>query len=105
MLAFILLAVGSFLSGRALAARTRPVLGERSAVLLGACVSTGLALLVNGAALVAHTLALNPISHALYMQGQLGASHFNGLLISMALEVLVLFACLVSLALALRSRA
>ena len=105
VLAFVLLAVGSFLAGRALAARTRPALGARSAALLGACISTGLALLVNGVALVAHTLALNPVSHALYMQGQLGASHFNGLLIGMALEVLALCICLLSLALALRSRA
>jgi hypothetical protein len=54
-------------------------------------------MLVNGVALVAHTLALNRVSHLLFMQGQIGETHFSSLLIGMGLELLTLTACVLSI--------
>ncbi|MDE3229738.1 MAG: hypothetical protein KGO05_07635 [Chloroflexota bacterium] len=85
---------------RALAARC----GLRAASLLGACAGAGLALVADAAALIAHTLALNPVSHALYVQGRIGATPFNALLIGMAAQALLVTACGLTLALAWRSR-
>ncbi|GHO57541.1 hypothetical protein KSB_60160 [Ktedonobacter robiniae] len=53
-------------------------------------------------ALVLHTLLLNPVSHALYMQGQIGGTHFNFSLIAMGLALFTLMACALSLGYVLR---
>lgn len=102
---FVALTVLSFLVGRAVASRAansaRP-LGRRPAAVLGACVSVGTVLLVNVAALVLHTIALNPVSHALYMQGQIEGTHLNFTLIAMGIASLTLMACVLSLGYALR---
>lgn len=88
--------------GRALSAYSRNTSGTRSASLLGGCVSAGVALLVNLLAQVPHTLALNPVSHLLYMQGQIGDTHLNSVLIATAIELLSIIACLLSIGFALR---
>ncbi|GCE28997.1 hypothetical protein KDA_44810 [Dictyobacter alpinus] len=77
-------------------------LGPRPARILGACVSAGSILLINVILLVLHTLLLNPVSHALYMQGQIGATHFNFTLISMVLAFLTIVICTISLGSAFR---
>ncbi|HEX8731651.1 MAG TPA: hypothetical protein VF725_06270, partial [Ktedonobacterales bacterium] len=81
---------------RALTARR----GPRAASLIGACAGAGLALAADAAALIAHTLALNPVSHALYMQGRIGATSLNALLIGMAAQAGMVALCGLTLALA-----
>jgi hypothetical protein len=100
--AFLILLLISFLSGRAVATRAQRFLEQRPANLLGACASAGGVLFFNVAALVLHTLLLNPVNHALYMQGQISGTHLNFSLISMGVAFLTLLACVVSLARALR---
>jgi hypothetical protein len=104
-LVFMGLALLSLLSGRVVATRSGRYLGQRSAAIIGACIGAFVVLLVNAVALVAHTLALNPVSHALFMQGQIGETHFNSLVIGMAIEVLLLIICALSIWFALRSPA
>jgi len=89
-LVFAGLALVSLLPGRAVATWSRHFLSQRSAAMVGACVRVGIALLVNVVALVLHTLALNPVSHPLFMQGQIGQTHFNSLVIAMGIELLAL---------------
>ncbi len=101
--AFAGLTVVSFLVGQAISARLAARLGQRSALVVGACASTAVALLANVLALVPHTVALNPISHSLYMQGQIPGTHFNSLLIAMGVEVLTVAICAASILVALRS--
>ena len=100
--AFFILLLISFLTGRTVATRTRSILGRRPTAVLGACASTGGILFVNVAALVLHTLLLNPVNHALYMQGQIEGTHLNFSLIFMSVAFLTLIACVVSLTRALR---
>ncbi len=100
--AFAGLVLLSALVGRVVAARARPRLGRRAAAILGACAGTGAALLVNLAALVLHTLALNPVSHPLYMQGRIGDTRLNSLLLGLGLEALTIALCTSSIRRALR---
>lgn len=102
LMAFAGLALLSALGGWAVAARARRGLERRPAAILGACVSASLTLLVNAVLLIAHTLALNPASHLLYLQGQIGGTRANALLVAMAVELLALGACALSVGLALR---
>ncbi|HJT54871.1 MAG TPA: hypothetical protein VJ761_00140 [Ktedonobacteraceae bacterium] len=104
-LAFIGLILLSLLAGRVVAARSGRYLGQRSAAIVGACFGAFIVLLVNGVSLVLHTLALNPVSHTLFMQGQIGETHFNSLIIGMGIEVLLLLICGLSNLFALRSPA
>jgi hypothetical protein len=99
---FVVLTLISFLCGLAVATRFGRVLGQRRAAILGACMSTGCVLLINVVALVLHTLILNPVSHALYMQGQIGATPWNFSLIAMLVALLTVIVCFVSLGRALR---
>lgn len=99
---FLALTLLSLLVGRRVATRTMHQLGQRPAGLLGACISVCSVLLINVMALVLHTLLLNPVSHALYVQGQIEGTHFNFSLIAMGLAFLTLIACTVSLAYTLR---
>lgn len=99
---FFALILISFLIGRAVATRAGQHLSQRSAAVLGACASVGSVLLVNVAALVLHTLTLNPVSHALYMQGQIGTTHLNFTLIAISFALLTMIACAVSLGRAIR---
>jgi len=101
---FACLTLASFFVGRRVATRLRRRSGARAAV-IGACVGCGGALLVNTVALTLHTLALNPISHPLYMQGQIPGTHLNALLIGLALALLTLALYALSLLAALRPRA
>jgi hypothetical protein len=94
---FFVLTLMSLLIGRAVAMRAGQHLGQRPAKVLGACVSAGSMLLVNVVLLVLHTLILNPVSHALYMQGQIGETHVNFSLIAMGFALLSMIACAVSL--------
>jgi len=100
---FIGLTLVSFLSGRAVAVRLQPRLGPRAAAILGGCVSAGVVLLINMLAVVSHTLVLNPVSHTLYMQGQIAGTHYNALLLVLGGQVLTMLVCLVSILLALRA--
>lgn len=102
LIAFLFLALLSLLVGRGVAKHTMHWLGQRSAWMLGACTSTCSVLLINVLALVMHTLLLNPVSHALYMQGQIVGTHFNFSLIAMGLALFTLMTCAVSLGCALR---
>jgi len=102
-LVFAGLALASLLPGRAVAAWSRHSLNQRSAAMVGACVSAGIALLVNVVALVLHTLALNPVSHPLFMQGQIGQTHFNSLVIAMGIELLAVIIFVLGIGFALRS--
>jgi len=90
------------LVGRAVAVRAQPRLGQQPAAVLGACASTGVALLVNLVVLAPHTLALNPVSHPLYMQGRIAGTRLNSLLLGMLLELLTIVVCASSIGLALR---
>ncbi len=99
---FLALTLISWLVGRTVATRAMHFLGQRPATILGACMSVGSMLLVNVIALVLHTLILNPVSHALYMQGQIAGTHLNFSLIAMGIALITLIACIVSLGLALR---
>lgn len=99
---FLALTLGSFLLGRVASSRASRVLGQRPSAVLGACVSAGSVLLVNVVALVLHTLILNPVSHELYMQGQIGGTSINFSLVAMVLAFLTLLVCIVCLGRALR---
>lgn len=98
---FIALTLTSLLLGRAVATRMM-CLRQQPATVLGACVSAGSILLVNVVALILHTLTLNMVSHALYMQGQIGGTHLNFSLIVMSIAFLTMIACIVTLGRALR---
>ncbi len=108
-LGFFIIFVGlmllSLLSGRAVASRSSRYLGQKTTAILGACFGTFIVLLANAVTLVLHTLALNPVSHALFMQGQIGETHFNSLVIGMVIEVLLTLICALSIWLAFRSPA
>ncbi|MBA2285693.1 MAG: hypothetical protein H0W02_09430 [Ktedonobacteraceae bacterium] len=99
---FLALMLIGFLSGRAVASHAGRFFGQRPAAVLGACAGAGSLLLVNVVALVLHTILLNPISHALYMQGQIEGTHLNFTLIVMGLAFLTMLACVLSLGIALR---
>jgi hypothetical protein len=99
---FLALTLISFLIGSAVATSAGRHLSQRPAAVLGACVSVGSVLLVNVVVLVLHTLILNPVSHALYMQGQIGGTHLNFSLIAMGFALLTMVACAVSLGRAFR---
>jgi hypothetical protein len=101
---FVTLSLGSFLLGRLVAMRSARERGDRPKAVLGACVSTGVLLVVNVAALVLHTLTLNPVSHALYMQGRIGDTPLNLTLLAMLLALAALAACVVCLGWALSFR-
>ena len=94
---FFALVIISLLVGRGVATRAMRWAGRRFAGMLGACVSMFCVLLVNVVALILHTLLLNPVSHELYMQGQIEGTHFNFSLIAMGMALITLFACVVSL--------
>lgn len=95
----------SFFFGRAVMSHAVRRLAPQPAAVLGACTSAGVLLLVNVAALVVHTLLLNPVSHALYMQGQITGTHFNFSLIAMVVSALAVLASALCLGRALRSPA
>lgn len=103
LLVFGVLTLGSFLLGRLVMTRAGRSLGQRPAAVLGACVSAGSLLLVNVVTLVLHTVSLNPVSHALYMQGQIAGTHLNFSLLIMGLALLTLIVCVVCLGRALGS--
>jgi hypothetical protein len=105
LLAFAAMIAASLLVGALVAARVRPRLGRRSAAVLGACAGTAAVLLVNLALLAPHTIALNPVSHALYMQGQIVGTHLNALLLAMGIEALAVIACGLNITAALRRAA
>jgi hypothetical protein len=95
-----LVALG-LLTGRAVTQRLAGRMSARASALVGACAGAGIALALDAAALIAHTLALNPISHALYMQGQISGSHYNALLLGMTAQTLTAALCALLLAVAL----
>ncbi len=98
--AFIALTALGLWLGRAVTMRFRRHGEGRFASLLGACMGAGSVLLVNCVALSIHTLALNPVSHALFMQGQVGATHFNSLVIALFLSLLTTALCVLSIGVA-----
>jgi hypothetical protein len=104
LVVFLALTSGSILLGRLVEALLRVSAGKRSAAVLGACVSAGSLLAINVAALVLHTLSLNPVSHALYMEGRIGETPFNLTLLGMVLALVAFAACVASLLWALRSQ-
>jgi hypothetical protein len=99
------LVLGYLLGQRILAGRMRARLGAETATILGACLGVVVALVVNLVALVVHTVALNPVSHPLFMQGLIGETHFSSLLIGMGLELLTFVVCALSVAVAVRRAA
>lgn len=101
-LVFMGLVLVSLFAGRVVAARSGRYLGQRAGAIMGACVGAFVVLLVNVVAQILHTLALNPVSHALFMQGQIGETHFNSLIIGMGIEVLLMIICALSTWFALR---
>jgi hypothetical protein len=103
LLIFSALTLISLLTGHVATTRALRFLGQRPAAVLGACVSVSCVLLINVVALVLHTLLLNPVSHALYMQGQIGDTHLNFSLIAMGIALLALIGCAISLGFALHS--
>jgi hypothetical protein len=103
LLVFAALTLGSFFLGQLVMTRAGRSLGQRPAAILGACVSAGSLLLVNVVTLVFHTVILNPVSHALYMQGQIAGTHLNFSLLIMGLALLTLLVCVVCLGRALGS--
>ncbi|HET8840517.1 MAG TPA: hypothetical protein VFN35_03580 [Ktedonobacteraceae bacterium] len=102
LLVFLALTVGGLLLGRAVSNNAIHTLGPRPAAVLGACVSTGCIVLINVLALVLHTLVLNPVSHELYMQGQIGGTSLNFSLVAMVVAFLTLIVCIICLGRALR---
>jgi hypothetical protein len=98
---FLALTLGSFLLGWLVMARGGRSLGARPGAVLGACVSAVSLLLINVVALSLHTLSLNPVSHVLYMQGQMGETHLNFTLLIMGLALVTLVTCVVCLGRAL----
>jgi hypothetical protein len=105
LLFFGSLTLGSFFLGRVVMSRAERSLEQRPAAILGACVSACSLLLVNVVTLVLHTVSLNPVSHALYMQGQIEGTHLNFSLLITGLALLTLLACVVCLGRALGSLA
>jgi hypothetical protein len=99
---FLVMALLSWLVGRGVARRTTRRLGQQLAGILGACVGACSVLLINVVALILHTLLLNPVSHELYMQGQIGGTPFNFSLIAMLLAFVTLIVSAVSLGCAFR---
>jgi hypothetical protein len=99
---FVVLMLLSFLIGRAVMVHSVRSSGERAAAVLGACAGAGGILLINVAALVLHTLLLNPVNHALYMQGQIPGTHLNFSLLAMGAAMLTLSICALSLGYTLR---
>jgi hypothetical protein len=97
-----MLTMSSFLLGHVVTARSSRDLSPRPAAVLGVCVSAGAILLVNLVALVLQTLSLYPVSHALYMQGQVAGTHLNALLLAMVLALLTGIISLVCLGRAIR---
>lgn len=91
------------LAGWGVSRRLAGRMSARAAALVGACAGGGVALALDAAALITHTLTLNPISHALYMQGQVNATHFNALLIGMGAQALTVALCGLLLGVALWS--
>lgn len=102
LVAFSGLLLVSFFPGRAVMTRAARRLAPQPAAVLGACTGAGVLLFVNVAALVLHTLILNPVSHELYMQGQIAGTHFNFSLITMVLAAITLLASVLCLSRALR---
>ncbi|HTI15333.1 MAG TPA: hypothetical protein VL461_12335 [Dictyobacter sp.] len=90
---FVALVIISFLLGQVVAKHAAQRIEKRRALMLGACVSVGSILLINIAALILHTILLNPVSHALYMQGQIAGTHWNSLLIAMVAAFLAMIIC------------
>jgi hypothetical protein len=100
---YIVLALICFFPGRTITSQKRALLDQRTRLLLGACISADIALLVNLLALTTHTLTLNPVSHALFMQGRIGTTPYNSLMIGLTLELLTILIALASTAIMLRS--
>ncbi|MEO7000793.1 MAG: hypothetical protein ABI068_03235 [Ktedonobacterales bacterium] len=88
--AFAGLTLLSVFAGWRVAGRLRRSNSQRRSAVAGACAGAGVALLVNALAITLHTLALNPVSHPLYMQGQIPGTHLNALLIGMVLDLALL---------------
>jgi hypothetical protein len=103
LLSYGALAAICLLVGRAVANRALPRLSTPSSEVAGACAGTAVALLVNLVAIATHTIALNPVSHELFMQGLIGNTHFSSLLIALGLDALTFLICLLSVALLLRA--
>lgn len=101
LLVFGSLTLGSYFLGRLVMARAGRSMEQRPAAILGACVGAGSLLLVNVVTMVLHTVSLNPVSHALYMQGQIEGTHLNFSLLIMGLALLTLLMCMVCLGRAL----
>jgi hypothetical protein len=97
-----LCALGLFIGWRVARTLMRRT-SERAAILVGACAGAVVALLADAAALITHTLALNPVSHALYMQFRIGDTPYNAALIGMVVQTLLVACCAASLAAALWS--
>ncbi len=100
---YIALLLLCLLVGWFTASRLRRGLSARVASIIGACAGVGMALLANVASLAPHTLALNPVSHGLYMQGQIPGTHYNALLIGLAVQLLTALLCALALVAALRA--
>jgi hypothetical protein len=98
---FLALTLGGFLLGRLVMIRGGESLGRRPSAVLGACISAGSLLSINVVALSLHTLSLNPVSHTLYMQGQMEGTHLNFTLLIMGVALFTLVACMVCLGRAL----
>lgn len=97
------LAIACYLLGRLTTARLLHITSQRVAIIIGACVSVGVVLLVNALAIITHTLALNPASHPLFMQGVIPGAHLNTLLIAPGIQVAALALCVISLIVAART--
>lgn len=84
------------------AMRLRSTTSNRVAALIGSCAGVVVALFVNVVALVPHTVFLNHINYALYMQGQIPGAHLNALMLGVALQLPFVSALGLSLLVALR---
>jgi len=102
---YIVLALTCFFLGRTIASQKRANLDRRTRLFLGACISADIALLVNIITLTVHTLTLNPINHTLFMQGRIGTTPYNSLVIGLTLELLTTLLALASTAIMLSPRA
>jgi hypothetical protein len=91
---FAALTLISFLVGRSVASRLSTHLESRTARMSGACVNAGLIVLIN---------TLNPVSHPLFMQGLIGGTSWNSLLIAMGIELLAFIIAGISIVRALRA--
>ncbi len=101
--AFVGIVALCLLVGWAMARSLAGRMSARAAALVGACAGAGVALALDAAALIVHTIALNPASHALYMQGRIGQTPYNALLIGMGAQALMVALCGLLLAAALWS--